>query len=237
MMIHLYRRVFNLLLGTFLFSLGIVISMRADLGFAPWEVFHWGLGKTIGMTIGNASIVISVLICGIVMLLGEKLGLGTFVNMVLMGFMIDGLWALNFIPRMNGLASRLVLLMVGLFVIAFGSYFYIYSGFGAGPRDSLMVALKRKINLPIGLCRGILEFLVVLTGWMLGGPVGIGTLIAAFGISFCIQIVFSLMRFESTAVKHETIDATIRNVKTLFGPREGSGVLEDNAEHYSEKQG
>lgn len=99
-------------------------------------------------------------------------------------------------------------MITGLFIISFGSYFYIGSGFGAGPRDSLMVALQRKTGLPVGLCRGILEGSVVLIGWLLGGPVGIGTVIAAFGIGFCIQIVFAIMKFDATSVKHETLNAT-----------------------------
>ena len=106
-----------------------------------------------------------------------------------------------------------------LFTIALGSYFYIRSGFGAGPRDSLMVALKRKTGLPIGMCRGAIEFIAVTVGWALGGPVGLGTVIAAFGISACVQVVFALMRFEATSVIHETLDATFRQVRAFSRAR------------------
>ncbi len=78
-----------------------------------------------------------------------------------------------------------------------------------------MVAMERKTRLSVGICRGIIEVSVVLIGWMLGGPVGIGTIISAFGIGFCIQIVFSLMKFDATSVKHETIDVTLKNIKLL----------------------
>lgn len=190
--------------------------MKANLGYAPWEVFHWGLGKTIGVTIGNVSIITSLFICVIVVLMGEKLGLGTVLNMILIGVSIDALLSLNIIPQMNGLISGIVVMIAGLFIIAFGSYYYIKSGFGAGPRDSLMVVIERKTKLPVGLCRGILEGFVVLTGWILGGPIGIGTVIAAFGISFCIQIVFLLMRFKATSVKHETLNVTLNSLKVLI---------------------
>ncbi|WHH61109.1 hypothetical protein [Petroclostridium sp. X23] len=216
-----FQRFIKLLIGIFLFALGIVMTMKANLGFAPWEVFHWGIGKTIGMSIGNVSIFISLFICVIVVLMGEKLGLGTILNMILIGVFIDILLFFNFIPQMNGLVSGVVQMIAGLFTIAYGSYFYIDSGFGAGPRDSLMIVMRRKTKLPVGLCRGILEIFVVLIGWKLGGPIGIGTVIAAFGISFCIQIVFSLMRFEATSVKHETLDVTQKNFKALYFKKEG----------------
>lgn len=217
---NFFRRFIYLLIGLFLYALGIVITMKANLGFAPWEVFHWGIGKSIGMTIGNVSILTGLLICIIVILMGEKLGLGTILNMILIGVFIDLLMSFTLIPQINGLISGTAMMIAGLFIISFGSYFYISSGFGAGPRDSLMVAIKRKTKLPVGLCRGMLEISVVLSGWMLGGPVGIGTVLAAFGISFCIQIVFSLMKFEATSVQHETLDATRRNFKALYFKKE-----------------
>lgn len=215
-MINFFKRFIYLLVGLFLYALGIVITMKSNLGFAPWEVFHSGIGKTIGMTIGNVSILTGLLICIIVVLMGEKLGLGTILNMILIGVFIDLLLAVNLIPLINRLVPGIAMMIAGLFIISFGSYFYINSGFGAGPRDSLMVAIKRKTNFSIGLCRGILEISVVLIGWLLGGPVGIGTIISAFGISFCIQIVFLLMKFEATSVKHETLNMTQRNLKALY---------------------
>jgi uncharacterized protein len=214
------KRFINLLMGLFLYALGIVITMKANLGFAPWEVFHWGIGKTLGMTIGSVSILTGLFICVLVVLMGEKLGLGTILNMILIGVFIDLLLSFHLIPQISGFVSGVAVMAAGLFTISFGSYFYINSGFGAGPRDSLMVAIKRKTKLPVGLCRGILEASVVLTGWILGGPVGIGTVLAAFGIGFCIQIVFSLMRFEATSVTHETIGVTQKYFKTLYSKTE-----------------
>ncbi|NTW05091.1 MAG: hypothetical protein HGA27_03095 [Peptococcaceae bacterium] len=210
------KRVGDLIIGIVLFSAGIVLTMKANLGYAPWEVFHQGLGERISLSIGNASILTSFVICIIVVLMGEKLGFGTILNMVLMGVFIDGLLLLDFIPQMQGLLSGILEITIGFFIIAFGSYFYIRSGFGAGPRDSLMVAFERKSNLSVGLCRIIIESSAVLIGWIFGGPVGIGTVIAAFGIGLCVQIVFTLMKFKATDVKHETLDITYRNIKSLI---------------------
>jgi len=206
------------MIGNFLCALGIVTTMKANLGFAPWEVFHWGVGKTLGMSIGHASIIVSLIISVTVVLLGEKLGLGTILNLILVGIYIDIFMSIN-TPQVNGFFWGIIVMFSGLFIIALGTYFYMNSAFGAGPRDSLMVAIKRRTKLPVGLCRGILESSVVLTGWILGGPVGIGTLIAAFGMGFCIQIVFSLMKFDSTSVKHETLDVTHKKLKALYSRR------------------
>jgi uncharacterized protein len=208
-------RVARLLVGTSLFALGIVMTMRANLGFAPWEVFHSGVGHVVGLTIGTVSIITSLIIVSIDLLIGEKLGIGTLVNMVLMGVLIDAFQAWRVVPRMGTLGGQAALLGAGLFTIAFGSYFYISSGFGAGPRDSLMVGIRRRTGLPVGLCRGALELGVVVAGWLLGGPVGCGTVVAAFGIGFCIQAVFSLMRFDAASVRHETMDATLASLRAL----------------------
>ena len=208
----LTERFSRLLLGLFLYALGIVLTMKANIGFAPWEVFHAGLGKTIGMTIGNVSIATGLLIVLLVFFLGEKLGLGTLLNMILIGVFIDALLGLEFIPAMTHWLPAFLLLLAGLFVIALASYFYIGSGFGAGPRDSLMVALTRKTGLAVGICRGSIELAVVFTGWFLGGMVGVGTVISAFAIGFCVQITFRLLRFDATQVHHETLDQTLKQL-------------------------
>jgi len=209
-MINYARRILRLFFGLFICSLGIVMTMKANIGFAPYDVLHKGIANTIGISIGSASILIGLIICIISIFLGEKLGLGTILDMILIGILIDLFLSLNFIPQMNGYLSGIALMITGLFAIAFGAYFHISSGYCAGPRDNLMVAIERKTHLAVGFCRGILEACSVLIGWILGGPVGIGTILYAFGISLCIQIVFSLMKFDPTKVEHETFHTTLR---------------------------
>ena len=207
-----YLRLLKLLFGLLLYALGIVITLKASIGYAPWEVFHVGLAKTMGISIGNASIAAGLVIGIAAVLLGEKLGLGTILNMILIGIFLDIILKFNLIPEASGLLQGLPMLIAGLFIISLASYFYIGSGFGAGPRDSLMVALTRKTKLPVGLCRGTIEVLAVLVGWKLGGLVGIGTVISAFAIGFCIQTTFRLLRFDATKVRHETLDATFKTI-------------------------
>ena len=209
-------RLVRLIWGLFLYALGIVVTLNAHIGYAPWEVFHVGLSKTAGITIGTASILTGVIIGLASLFLGEKLGLGTILNMVLIGIFLDIILGFNILPIANSMALGIPMLVSGLFIISLASYWYIGSGFGAGPRDSLMVALTRKTGMPIGLCRGAIEIMAVLAGWWLGGMVGIGTIISAFSIGFCIQTTFKLLKFDAKTVKHETLDSTY---KMLFNKK------------------
>jgi len=202
----------RLIWGLFLYSSGIVFTINAHIGYAPWDVFHVGLANTIGMSIGTVAIIVGIMIGLISLLLGEKIGVGTILNMILIGVFLDMILALQIIPVADHFLLGIIMLILGLFIIALATYFYIGSALGAGPRDSLMVALTRKTGLSIGICRGIIEIFVVLVGWMLGGMVGIGTVLAAFTIGFCVQITFHLLKFDATKVKHETIDYTYKKL-------------------------
>ncbi|MDF1616213.1 YczE/YyaS/YitT family protein [Petrocella sp. FN5] len=117
---------------------------------------------------------------------------------------MDMLIAINMLPVMEHFLSGLLMLLLGLFIIALGSYFYIGSGFGAGPRDNLMVVIRKKTNLPIGICRGMVELTAFIIGWRLGGMFGIGTILSATGIGYCIQTTFKVLKFDPAHIKHET---------------------------------
>lgn len=203
-------RLTKLIFGLFLYALGIVFAIQANIGYAPWEVFHVGLSQTFGISIGTASIAVGAFIIVLVMFLGEKIGIGTILNMFLIGIFLDWILLLDWIPASVAFPFGVGMLLLGLFTIALGSYFYIDSAFGAGPRDSLMVALTRITKLPVGVCRSSVEIAVVLIGWKLGGLVGIGTVIAAFGIGFCVQTTFGLLKFDTTAIRHETLGQTLK---------------------------
>jgi uncharacterized membrane protein YczE len=208
-------RFLKLNFGLFLYGLGIIVTMRANIGYAPWEVLHSGISQTLGVSIGLINTAVGALIVALVFLLGEKIGLGTIFNMFMIGLFMDLILFLDFIPLFNHFWIGTLVHILGLFIISLGTYFYISSAFGAGPRDSLMVAITRKTGLPVGLCRGIVEISVVLIGWLLGGMVGLGTVISAFSIGFCVQITFRLLRFDPTQVKHETFGVMFQNLRKL----------------------
>lgn len=212
-MTKFYIRLLRLIWGLLLYSLGIVITINAHIGYSPWDVFHVGFAKTIGISIGTASIITGAIIGIIVILLGEKLGLGTILNMVLIGIFLDMILGFHIIPVAQNFLHGVIMMIAGLFIIALASYFYIGSAFGAGPRDSLMVALTRKTGLSVGVCRVIIELLAALGGWKLGGMLGMGTIISALLIGFCVQATFKLLNFDAAEIKHETLN---RTCKMLF---------------------
>lgn len=211
-MANFIKRFIKLMLGLFLYSLGIVITMQANIGFASWEVFHKGISNISGISIGQVTIIVGLIICIIVVLMGEKLGFGTISNMLFIGIFIDLIKYFNLIPGVHNYLAGIVMLLFGVLVIAFATYFYIDSRFGAGPRDSLMVAVEKKTGLDVGVARGIIELSVVFGGWLLGGPVGLGTVLAALSFGFFIQLVFKIMNFNAAQVEHETFGQTIKNL-------------------------
>ena len=210
-------RLTNMITGLIFYATGIVLMINANIGYAPWEVFHVGLANTIGLSIGVTSIIAGIFIVIIVTVLGEKLGFGTICSMILTGIFIDIIFYLKIIPVINNLLSGIFMSISGMFIIAMGSFFYIRSAFGAGPRDNLMVVLARRTKLPVGLCRSIIELLVTIIGWLLGGMIGLGTIISVIAVGFCIQTVFKIFKFDVTAIEHETLGDSM---KSIFGKRE-----------------
>lgn len=216
-------RFLRLMFGLFLYALGIVLTIRANVGYGPWEVFHAGLGKTLGMSIGNASILVGLAIIGITLAMGERIGVGTILNMVVIGIFIDLLLGSGIIPPVGNLWAGIAVLLLGLYSISIGSFFYIGSGFGAGPRDGLMVVLTRRLGLPVGLIRSAIELSATLCGWLLGGMVGIGTLISGLAIGFCIQTTFGLLKFDPTNIAQQTIRESAAELRMLSGAGRNRG--------------
>ena len=208
---QLLIRFLNTAIGLFLYGLGIVITIKANIGYAPWDVFHAGLAGKIGLSLGIVSILVSTVLVIIIAIFKEKLGLGTISNMIFVGLFIDTFFP--YIPKAENPVIGTIMLIAGLFIISIGSYFYIKSAFGCGPRDSLMVVLARRTKLPVGLCRIMIELSATISGWLLGGMVGFGTVISAFAIGFCIQTVFRLLKFDVTSVKHETLSDTYATIR------------------------
>jgi len=208
------NRLFMLIVGLALYGLGIVVTIQANIGYEPWDIFHVGLAKTTGLSIGTISILVGLLLVISVALLGEKLGLGTFLNMIMVGLFVDLFMNIGLIPLAGNFFLGTCMLLAGLFTIALATYFYIKSAFGAGPRDNLMVVLARRTGLPVGVCRGGVELIVTIAGWALGGMVGVGTVISVIVIGYFIQLVFRLFKFDIIAVKHETLGETLASLKS-----------------------
>nr|WP_325183742.1 hypothetical protein [uncultured Oscillibacter sp.] len=206
------RRLGQLLSGIVVTAVGIVMTLQANVGLEPWSVLQQGLTLTFGITFGLASILVGTTVILIAVLCGERIGAGTFINIILCGVFMDGLLALGWLPKMTGLASGVVMLLAGLEVLALGTWMYMRSALGSGPRDALMVALARKTGRSVGLCRASVELAVFLAGWFLGGQVGIGTLISALGLGMLFNLNFALLHFDAAALHQEDIMETLRRL-------------------------
>lgn len=194
------------------------MSIQANVGLAPWDAFSMGVSNLTGISYGNISILTGIVILIVVAgFLKEKIGIGTILNTVLIGIMVDFMQSMNLIPFMNNYFLGTLMLLLSQVVVSLATYFYISPGMGCGPRDTLMVGLGKKFpTVPIGAIRGSIEGTVLLIGYLLGAKVGLGTVIAVFGISFILQYTFKLLKFDIKAVVHENIFETFINLKNVL---------------------
>ena len=199
----LIKRIARLSLGIILYAIGIVFSINANLGVAPWDVFHQGITNISVLTFGQTSIIVGFILVIINYYLKEKVGFGTICNMIFIGLLIDIIFKYNLIPVSTHYLTGSLMIFLGMILISLATYFYIGAEFGIGPRDGLMVALRKKTGLSIGLIRGGIEIFVLIIGFILGGQIGIGTLIMAFSIGPIVQLTFKLLNFKVTEVKHD----------------------------------
>ena len=166
--------------GLALFGLGEGLLIVSYSGASPWSVLAQGISLHIDLSIGVITFFVSSFVLFLWFFLDQKPGIGTIMNIIIIAIMIDV--SISFIPTPESYISQLLLAIFAVLIVGLGSGFYLIANLGPGPRDGLMVGLQRKTNLPIALVRALLEITVVSTGWYLGGTVGIGTLLFAFGI-------------------------------------------------------
>ena len=209
---HYAFRFMRMMLGLFVFAVGIVMTVNANIGLAPWDVFHQGLSTVLGITFGQAGILVGVAIVVINFFTGEKIGWGTLGNMVFIGLFIDLLMFNNLIPQMQVFILGVIQMIAGLFVIGLASYLYIGAGLGCGPRDGLMVALLKRSNRSVSLIRGVIEGGALVCGWLLGGSAGLGTVITALLTGPIVGLTFRILRFNVAAVEHTFVDEDIKAV-------------------------
>lgn len=210
MLFSYFKRFCHLTLGLFIVSIGCYFSIQANVGLAPWDAFSMGLSYKTGLSYGDIMALSGLLIIIFDILMKEKVGFGTFMNAVIIGHFTDLHLHLNWLPQMNSFILGVLMLFVGQFILAYGTYYYIKPGLGAGPRDGLMVGLAKRLpKVPIGIIRGSIEACALFIGWICGAKVGIGTVIAVFGISFILQFTFRLIKFDVKSVRHENIADTL----------------------------
>lgn len=203
-------RMIKLMVGLFLFAVGIVMTINANLGLAPWDVFHQGLSNILNMTLGQAGITAGFVLLIVNLFFQERIGWGTIGNMLFVGLYIDLLMVNHLIPIFESIILSLTMMFLGLFIVGCGSYFYIDAGFGAGPRDGLMILITKRTNKSVRFIRNAIEITVAVIGYLLGGYVGIGTVLIAITTGYFVQFAFKLFKFDIRAVEHRFIDEDIK---------------------------
>jgi uncharacterized membrane protein YczE len=170
----------RLLVGLVLYGVAEGLMVLAHVGVGPWTVFATGLAERTGAGVGWLTNVIGVAVLLLWIPLRQKPGIGTVLNVLLVGTAIEA--TVDLLPAPDHLALRVPLFAAGLVLLAVASGVYIGAGLGPGPRDGLMTGLHARTGRPLWLCRAVVEVSVLVVGWLLGGNVGVGTVVFAFGI-------------------------------------------------------
>ena len=212
------KRVFTewlqIVAGLIVFSFGVHLTIFANIGLAPWDCLGMGIAAHTPLNYGLSMTIIAVIILCIDLLMKERIGFGTIIDAFLTGNAIQMFNDLNPFALNTSLLKGVLWLVAGLAIMAIGMWIYMSAEQCCGPRDSLLVGLgKRLPKIPIGIVGALLWATVLLIGWLLGGPVGIGTLICAFGGGVIMQVIYSLLHFEPRRLMHKDVPETLRMIK------------------------
>lgn len=200
---QLLRRVLLSCLGLMVFAFGNLLTVKANIGQAAWNVLYMGLSKVLPITYGQIIILISVIVILLDILMKEPIGLGSILDVFLVGIFYDFFEALHIIPIIQNPLVGFLVLMVGMVLMAVAQKMHMSSCLGCGPRDTMMVGIgKRMRKVPIGVVSMLIALTVMLAGWLLGGDVGLGTVFYLLCNGLVMQLVFNVLHFEPRNLQH-----------------------------------
>lgn len=176
----LAERIGQLVVGLFLYGVALGFMVRGGIGVAPWDVLSLGVARWTGLGYGLVTVIVSIVVLLLWIPLRQRVGLGTLLNALLIGPFAD--LTLLVLPEPSSVWVGAPMFLFGLVLLAFATGLYIAADFGPGPRDGLMTGLVRVTRWPVWLARTVIEGSVLLVGFLLGGPVGVGTVLFAFGV-------------------------------------------------------
>lgn len=220
----------RLYIGLFVCAIGIVMTINANLGLSPWDTFHQGLSNLTGLTIGKIYTLLGIFIVILDTIMGERVGWGTLSNMIFLGVFIDILMLNNLIPKFDSFLPSLIMILTGLLILGFGIFLYVSVGLGSGPRDGLMIALTKKTKKPVAVIKVSIESIALIAGYLLGGSIGIGTLIMAIGGGLFTQLAFKIVGFNVEEVEHRFVDDDIKMIWNKLKKRKTEKNLSNDEE-------
>lgn len=220
-LIELLKKMPSLMFGLFLYAVAILFTLYSNLGMSPWDVFHMGVVKHSSLTLGQVSEITGFVILFAAYFVGVTPGLASVLNMIFIGVFIDLIDKLNIFKIPDSLIEQIFMLIIGIFLMGWATFFYLRVNLGAGPRDGLMEGLVKKLNKPVWMIRGTIEVTALILGYFMGGPVGVGTLITAGCIGFSVQFAFKVGGYSSKIAIHSNLVDLYRS----FRPENKGGTV------------
>jgi len=193
---NFFERLLRCVTGLACFGTGIAFFVRSELGVPPWDVFHQGVSRHTGLGLGTVLIIVAFCVLLLWIPLRLRPGLGTLLNAIEIGLVEN--FAQDLIPETKNIVIRIIFMLLGLTIIAAGSGLYIGAQFGSGPRDGLMLGLNKRFGISVRLARTLVEIVVMVIGIFMGGHIGLGTFVFAFGIGPMVQVALRVFKMPAT---------------------------------------
>ena len=202
---------FRVLFGLVIYSFGVYLTIYANIGLAPWDCLGMGIAKHTPLNYGSSMVLIGVCAIVIQLILRERIGFSTLFDALITGRLTQFFIDISPYPENHSLWLGIVFMLFGFLFIALGMYVYMSAECGCGPKDGLLIAIgKRLPKIPIGVVEMFLWAVVTLIGWLLGGSVGIGTLLSIFAAGFVMHIFYDMIGFEPRKLKHKSLKETVK---------------------------
>ena len=212
---RVYKEWCRIIPGLIVFGFGVHLTIYANIGLSPWDCLGMGIARHTPLNYGLSMTVMSIVLLIIDLLMREKIGFGTIIDSLLTGNIVQFFNSFNPLPENRHFWPGVFIMLAGFVFMSVGMWIYMKAAQCCGPRDALLVGLgKRLPMLPIGAVQIILLGVVTLAGWLLGGPVGIGTLLAAFGMGAVMDAVYAVIHFEPRDIRHRDVIEVINELKT-----------------------
>ena len=205
------RQVQKILLGLAIYSFGVYLTIYANIGLAPWDCLAVGISRHTPLSYGGAMAAVSLAAIVIQLLLHERIGIATVLDAVITGNLTQLLCDISPYPENHSLWFGIIFMLFGFLFIALGMFVYMSAEYGCGPKDGLLIAIgKRRPKIPIGIVEILLWVVVTLIGRLLGGTVGIGTVISMIGAGTVMHLFYRIIHFEPRALHHRSISEMLR---------------------------
>ena len=206
----------KLFCGITIYSFGVYLTIAANIGLAPWDCLGMGIANCTPLSYGSAMVLIALVAISLQLLMKERIGFATVVDALLTGNLVQLFSDISPLPTNHNMWLGILIMLTGFVVIDIGAWLYMFAELGNGPKDGLLVVLGKQLpKIPIGVIGMILWSVVTLIGWMLGGSVGIGTVLSVFGAGVIMNLVYRFIGFEPRELKHRSIWDTVDYISSL----------------------